>query len=350
MNHEYFDLALTGTTLKDLFACDPNQKTVVIDSSGNYGTTYSSLSNLETSPYIMNYKLLKDRRQNNEKVMIESIPLVLGAKDRIIQLFGENAFGEQLGFVDICDIYYISDVQTRIPTSKNDIANLSLSNSDLFFLYKGIKERNLNIIEENFKNKHHPLYKALIIKRIFSEKEFMKYCLNFGDAPFVYPLYGLSELSESASMKNSFQGTVYVLNKDMHYSIKENECYKHTFTCDLGIVSAKEFKPRILDSKLQNIKVILTQKRKFTGNFLAYLDSSNDFMINITKTSNDNEKGLIKIIGIYSDAEVCPEGHQLLYFIRENEEIDNSILKAFSIFDEDIILEVNYTSKYEISP
>lgn len=350
MNCEYFDLALEGTTINDMFTVDKNQKTVVLDFAGNYGTTYSSLSNLEKSPYISDFKIIRDKRKNNEKVLIESIPFILGAKDQIIQCFGINAFGEQLGFVDINEVHFISDIHSQIPTNKNEIAATDLSNSDLYYFYKSIKEKDLGILKDNFQDKKHPLYRALVIKNILDGREFSKICENFGRAPFVYPLYGLGEISESAALVNSFKGVIYVLNSELKHEIHNENEYKHTFTCDVGTIFTKEFKPRILDSKKQFVKVILTEKKKFGGNFLAFIDSSNDFKVNVDGDVNSPESEITKVIGIYSDAEVCPDGYQLLYFIKDNTEIIESDLRALSIFNSDIVLEINFKTKYNLEP
>lgn len=381
METEYFDLAIEGTALKDLFISDPNCKTVVVDASSIYGTTYPTISELEKSIYVSNIKITKDIRKEKEKVLIEACPLVIGANDKIIEKFGENAFGTSLDFIDITDIYFISDVKTRMPTSKNDIAALRLSNSDLFHFYKAIKEKDIQIIQKKFENIVHPLYKSL---SMLSKHDFETICDNFGRNAFIYPLYGLSEISECASFKNSFRGVTYVLNTDLTYINEENDEYKHVFKCDIGTIIAKDYIPRTLDRNRFNVRVILTPMQKFNGNFLAFIERPSEFNVKLYEngrnasnkdcdniSNQDRENILIencdsisneghinvakdfnatKVIGISSNAKVCPDGMQLLYFIRKNGEINDFDLQKLMISENDITLDVSFISEYDIMP
>ncbi|ELA42356.1 uncharacterized protein VICG_00454 [Vittaforma corneae ATCC 50505] len=348
MDEEFFDYAIEGTTLRELFEHDSSKRVVVLDRSANYGTTYSSLSALQYSPYVSDFRVLKDRLKGVKcKIRIESLPFLLGSKDKAVQQFKHTVFGSEIEYVEINEIYLFSSSFFKIPTSKNDIVALGLSKTDMFYLYKSIKNHDLGILRTRFSDKSHPIYRALVELEVFGPQDFRKYCENFGSTLFLYPAYGLSEISESVCMSNAFKGATYVLNKNLDYTVDNSREYSHRFTCDLGVIHAKEYLKQDLRRKPYHIRVILTQKQKFTGNFLGFIERPFDFVVTGNEEIHLSSK-YTRIIGINCLANVCDEGLQLLYFINEHNNVTNYEVESLSIYEKDILLDISYKTVYDI--
>lgn len=349
MDEEFFDLAIEGTTLKDLFEHDSSKRVVVLDKSANYGTTYPSPSALQHSPYISDFRVLKDNREGEAKykVKIESLPFLLGGKDKVVKQFKSKVFGSEVEYVEINEIYLFSNSFFKIPASKNDIMALGLSGADMFYLYRCIKDRDTGVLKTSFSNKSHPIYRAFVELEVFGPEDFRKYCENFGSTLFLYPVYGMSEISESVCMSNAFRGVTYVLNKTLDHTVDSSKEFSHRFTCELGIINTKEYSKQELKKKQYNIRVILTRKQKFTGNFLGFIEKPHDFVV-VGKDEGCLNSRYTKVVGINSLASVCNEGLQLLYFINEHNNVASYEIESLSIYEKDILLDMSYKTVYDI--
>lgn len=343
MEEAVFDLVIEGTTLKDLFLHECAQSVVVIDRAANYGSTYHSLSALAESSYISDFKIHKNEYSNNKyRIAIEALPFLLGKGDPVISKFSRKVFGNEVEYVDIKKIYYLEDSVFTLPTSKTDILDLIISKEDKFHFYKAIAEKSLGIIKENFSEKTHPLYKMLVEHSVFTETDFNNYCANFGSAPFLYPVYGISEISETACMSNSFNNVTYVLNKNLEEVCSTDTEYQHCFKCDLGIIKGKNVIRSTLKMKDWNIRVIITKEISFSGNFLMFL------RFPMVKNEIDSDSGIIKVISIDSSAEVCENGYQILYFMSDSSPIPDSALEKLELDNNDVYLDISFKAIYDI--
>lgn len=333
MEEELFDIAIEGTTLKSLFIPDEDKKVVVVDSAGNYGTTYSTIAALQESRYISDLRIHLSSYFECERrmLLVEAVPFVLFSKDRRI-----SEFSETVDFVNINDIYFFTGMTFhRIPTSKNDILKLGLSHEDIHSLYKSILNQDINIMKTNFSDRNHFIFKAFVEMRIFDDDEFRRYCQGFGEAVFVYPRYGISEISESLAMQNAFKGTTYIINKSLRMDFYENDEYKYVFTCDLGRAKAKEFRRNTLVQKEYFVRVIVIKKECLSGNFVGYIDNE--------------DSSVTEIICLDCDAEVCSDGYQIIYFINRCNEITDKMIEKLSGFSVDRVLDMSFKTVYDIS-
>lgn len=337
MEEEKFDCIIEGTTLKDLFISDSKKSIAVIEKTANYGTTYRSVKALSKSPYISDFKINKDVYSDKKQTLgIEAFPMLLGSQDNIVTKYKEKIFGTEIQYVEIKEIYFLSKEFFRLPVSKNELYELDISKEDKFYFYKAISSGNLEIMKENFSNKAHPLYKALVEMPIFEEHDFKRYCKGFGNAPFVYPVHGLSEISESFCMFNALRNVTFILNNTFSEDCDEKNDCKYKFTCDLGIIKADEIKRQDLKEKKRYLRVILTQKQRFAGNFLGFIQDKK------------SKLGFIKVIGINSIANVCQGEHQLLYFIKEDKEVVDEEIECLLINPKNILLDISFKTRYDI--
>lgn len=343
MGRDVYDIAIEGTTLKDIEQYESSGRVVVIDMSGNYGTTYRGIESLRGSPYINDLEVTKNTESvggTRLRVSVESLPFLLSYGDRVVESFKARVTGEMIEYVDIKDIFYISEDITRIPTSKNDILEIDVSDDDRFYMHKALMSADMSVLERNFGCKSHPVYQALAVCKVFGQRDLERVSRNFGSGIFVYPVYGISEISESVSMLNSFSGTTYVLNTTLRLVNAPPTDEYYIFTCDLGTLYAKKFKQQQLDKKEHFIRVVITYKQKFHGNFLAFLAPED--------LSGPCEGRFTKVIGLNSSAEVCNEGLQLLYFIRRCEKVTDREVQRLQIFEKDILVDLSFRAIYDI--
>lgn len=343
MEEEFFDTAVEGTTLCDLFVYSSSEKIAVLDTSATYGSTYSSVDALRASPYVSDLTILTER--DKPSVRIEAIPVVLGAQDSVVATFRKKVFENEMEYIHLKDIFLISDTLFRIPTSKNDIADLDLSFSDKFVLFKAIREQNMDILRGNFSDETHPVYRAFVDLEVFGEDDFVKFCEAFGQEAFVYPVYGHSEVTEAACMINAHKGVTYVLNKNLEHTVYDQEEYKHRFTCEFGTLHAKQLVRQKMERKEQYVRVILVREQKLSGNFLAFIEKPYDFL------DDDGDIRLksrfTTVLGLDSTAQVCDEGMQLLYFINTSDPIENQEVSVFSLGREDILIDVTFKALWD---
>ncbi|KAM0681176.1 hypothetical protein GINT2_000370 [Glugoides intestinalis] len=343
MEEAVFDLVVEGTTLKDLFLHNCSQSVVVIEKAANYGTTYHTLAELSESVYISEFKIHKNKYSNNNyRMAIEAFPFLLVKDDPLISKFSKKVFGNELEYVDIKKIYYLEDSLFILPISKTDIFDLNITKEDKFNFYRAIKEKSLDVLKNNFSEKTHAIYKMLVENSVFTEIEFKSYCENFGDASLLYPIYGISEISETACMSNSFNNVTYVLNKNLEEFTSHDIEYQHCFKCDLGIIKGKHIIRSALKRKDWNIRVIIIKEIPFPGNFIMFIK------VPLIKTGFKSDSEVIKVISVDSSAEVCENGYQIIYFVSDRSPIPDSTLKMLNINKNNVYLDLCFKTIYDI--
>lgn len=352
---ECFDLIIEGTTINDIFEFDASKTIAVVDKSRNYGTTYSKINDLFDSPFItdLNIKSKDEKTQSLDiTFIVETMPFLLSPSDNCVKRYSEKVMGDYIEYININDIFFISETQiTRIPTSKNDLLKIPISNTDRFYLMKALRDGDVSEFSEKFSDKNSMIYKALAELKIFEKNDLKKISLGFGDTIFVYPKYGLSELCEAACFRNAFKGVTYILNKTLEYSKSDEDEYKHLFTCDLGVIKAKDYKRQKLFPGKSFVRVVVTSKIKFNGNFLAYIDLfKNEFTLDME--GNDDEIGIdkyVKVIGLDSLTNVCNERLQIFYFIKKHSKVKDLDIKPLLLSENDILIDLSFTTKYDIN-
>jgi len=352
MAEECFDLAVEGTTLKDIRLFNTSKSVIVVDKAQNYGTTYIKMKDLKDSPYISNFEVKFESESikgSDFTFVVESLPFFLSPTDNSVKLFSEKVMGDFIEYAKVENIFFISESLVKIPTSKNDILKLEISRNDKFYLNQALAKADLSSLREHFSDKTNPIYRALVDLAVFSDQDLRKISLNFGFSAFIYPVYGISEISESACFRNSFRGTTYVLNKTLEYSeMCEDDEFRHLFTCELGTIRAKEYERQSLKPGKFYIRAILSSKIKFNGIFLAFIELNKDELALDFENPDSQDDKFVKVIGLDSSAHVCDKGLQVMYFIKRHSKIEDHELKKLLIFESDILIDLSFITKYDI--
>lgn len=344
MTIEYFDIAIEGTTLVDLKYFDKSlKKIVVVDKSSVYGTSYKSIDQLSKSKYISNLSVRINNLSENAEFTLESMPFLLGHSDETITKFNQKIFSREVEFISISNLYYISNSIDKLPGSKNEIALLNLSLEDSFYLFDYIKNLNLEKFKRNFSDRNHFLYKALVILKILNNYDLEMWSTGFGVAIYKYPIYGMTEISESACFINSFNaGTTYIIDENLSYETGTDE-YKHKINCELGTAYSREFQPNKLIKKKYHVRIIMANGKIFNGSFLAFIELDDG-----ANSSNETDSDCFtRVIGLDSCG-ICDEGHQIFYFIKEKSEVQDYELSKLKLSPENIILDLSFNTNYDI--
>lgn len=344
MNEEYFDLAIIGTTLNDLDFPIDNKKIVVIDDSGKYGTSYTSLSDLKISKYISDLYINKGNDEN--KFIIEALPFLLGISNPIVKKYRKKFMDEDIEYIEVPEILFIDKNIYKILQSKNDILILDLCNEDKFYLYSLYKNRDLLEFKNNFTDKSHFIYKAFVEMEIFSEKDFDSIFSSLNKPAFVYPKHGYTEICESISFLNALKGTTYLINKEVSYSLVNGE-YPHKFVCKLGTIYSKNVVSQKLSEGRYYIRIILISKKILKDKFLVFIKLN---IVNIVSTNNDSAVSdtYVKVIGLDESCGVCENGMQIIYLIKKYSMITDTELGMLEIRKDDVLLDVSYVTNYSI--
>lgn len=342
MEIEYFDIAIEGTTLASHHETDPTKKTIVIEPTNNYGSTYTSIDKLENSPYIKNLQI---HTNHGEYVVIEALPCFIKNNNKVAEKYRKKPYGGQMEFVDIFNVFFISKQGKIIKlfNNKTDIVNSDiLEDEDRFYLFDSLKKQDFSIFKDHLIRKiseSQPNIKTPqdnLIHKVFLQYELFDTHLitHFARVPYIYPVYGSSELCENISLINSLNGSIYLLSKDIKSSkSSEHEGYNHKFECEYGVIYSKDLIKNNLVEKSYYVKTILLKNSKFSGNFIAYIESTE----------------LIKVFSLDSKAKVCAPGHQLMYFIKEHNPITQDDIDILMINSFDILLDLDFTTKYDIN-
>jgi RAB protein geranylgeranyltransferase component A len=272
----------------------------------------------------------------------------LGRKDPTVRRFRHKFIDEEIEYAKINEIFFVKDDTFKVPTSKNDILKLNISDEDKFYLYKFLRFGNLAEFQNNFTNKSHFIFRIFVELMVFSKFDIKRISSSLNSNIFVYPIYGYSEISESVCLLNAYRGVTYLINETLTLEEVENE-YKYKFQCEFGTVFSKEFIRQSLIKEKYYIRVILTTKKKFGGRFLAFydLEEADSYFIDFKNTENHDK--YFKVIGLDSSCGICDENLQLLYFIKKYSEVTNSEVKMLNIYQADIILDISYSTNCDIN-
>lgn len=332
MEDDFFDIAIEGTTINNCHAAEKGCRVIVIDRKNNYGSTYTSLEKLRESPYIT---MLDIKKTFQDKIVVESLPFVLRPNHPIVKAYSRKPFGAPLQFVDIRDVFFIdSNFKTvRLPICKTDIITMSqLNNTDRFHLYDSIKNKDIAIFKRHLIrsiNESSIIYKIFIKYNIFNDD----FIANFGNTSYVYPVYGMGEISENISLINSLNGYSYLLNKDIKISeTGGKDDYRYKFECEFGVLYAKKFVRQDLREKAFYVRMLHVRNSMYNGNFMIYFEAEE----------------VIRIIGLNSTCKVAPAGVQTIYFIKEHSPVVQGDIDGFMVTNPDIITDISFRTVYDI--
>ncbi|ADM12519.1 RAB protein geranylgeranyltransferase subunit A [Encephalitozoon intestinalis ATCC 50506] len=349
---ELFDLGFEGTTVRDClrFQKEKTNDVIFFDDNGIYGSTYSGYSGLKNSKYIKNCILNKGSGES--KLLLEAFPAVFRPTDKHMPKLKETGMAEFLTLIEIKKHFYIdsSGKAHQIPYTRTEIADsdvLSLREKLLIgkTLRGGMAPNELyTLLSEKSRE--------ILINGIIGEdrdylEKMYRYIRNFGNTPFLYPQYGFKEISEMFSRSNSMCGAGYVLDSALKvtgrtreslgmFSPEENDGeeipseYMHRIDTTYGTIFTKRI-IRAKNEKLTGYVRVINTRRPTLGKTF--------FALALRET-------LMKVIGLNSDTDCCPEGTYLIYIIKKDKPVDEEDLKLLHMEEKDIIEDISYQTKF----
>ncbi|KAI4291321.1 Rab GDP dissociation inhibitor [Pancytospora philotis] len=332
MEEDFFDVAVEGTTLSDCQYPEAGSRVIVLDRAGNYGTTYTALSRLQTSPYISGLVAAKPAP---EKITVEALPFVLRPTNPLVQAYLAKPFGSELEYVRIGDVFFIDarSACVRLPNSKTDIVEMGeLSNADRLLLHEAVRSRDIVPFKRHVIRSYSEddvLYKIFARYNVFGND----FLARFGGAQFVYPVYGLGEISENISLTNSLNGYAYLLNSGIEMAeVSDRGEYRYRFTCEYGALYTKRFVRQQLREKTSYVRMLHVHAARCRGNFLAYLEADE----------------LVRIIGLDSKTKTCAPDVQILYFIKDRSPVSQENIEQFGVTHEGTVVDLAYKTVYDV--
>lgn len=337
-------MAVEGTSLRAAHDFDCSKKTIVLENRGNYGSTYSSVDRLASSPYIETESVRMNccSLQKEQNVLLEALPFVLPAKHPDVLSYTDGPFGSPVEYAEIRDVFFVasSGEIVKLPVTKTEIvAAAYLSNEERFYLYDGIKKRDVSEYKKYLMDTHES---SSLSRRIFAEYNLFDDNMvdNFGHAPYLYPAYGMGSLCENISLLKAVQGCVYLVNSTLKFvGTSEHDEYKYKFECEYGTFYSKEFYEEKLERKRFFIRILLLREPvipgmpTMTGNFIAYIEAEE----------------LVKVIGLDSRAQVCPEGTRLFYIIKSKSPVRSADLELLRVAGHSVLLDMEFETAYDVN-
>nr|AGE94901.1 rab gdp dissociation inhibitor [Encephalitozoon cuniculi] len=350
---ELFDLGFEGTTIRDSlrFRREGTFNAIVFDSNNSYGSTYHGYSGLKKSKYIDECVLNKGT--GDARLLLEAFPAVFRPTDRHIPELQETGMMEFLHLIKIQKHFYVdpSGKTYRIPYTKTEIADsdaLSLKEKNLVGRLLNGKLSLEELYESLSENTREVLTNGVVCDGRNHGERMARYMRNFGDVPFLYPQHGLKEISEMFSRCNSMCGAGYVLDSALVISNKTKETldmfslkqkdgktvppeYMHRIDTSYGTIFTKRIIRAENKELVSHVRAINTEREVLAKTFFAFVQ---------------RETTSMKVIGLSSDTECCPEGTYLTYVIKADEPVTEEDLKLLHVEEKGVIEDISYQTKF----
>lgn len=247
---------LTETAISSILSSNPNVKILHLDTNQSYGNEFSTfnykqlLSHFESKKNLINIKSQEnisefDKKclEKNREFNIDLTPKLLLQDSPMKDFLLNNKIQDMVSFTSIKGSYLFTDKLHSIPTNETQ----SLKSSAIGFMQKykvikffwnirrlfdsdtiDIKNTMLNefksygLNEESIDFIGHAIALNLDDKYLNEPagntyKRIIRYISSLisydnSESPYIYPLYGLSELCQSFARKSALNGTVFMLN------------------------------------------------------------------------------------------------------------------------------------------
>lgn len=353
---ELFDLGLEGTTVGDCLRLRSEGTTnaIVFDACGAYGSTFPGYSGICSSKYVRSCSL--NRGRGDAKILLEAFPAVFRPADELLPELRQAGMMELVEFIKIEQHLYIdaSGKAYKIPHSKTEVADSDV----LSLLEKSLVGKLLRgrMSFEEFSGSLSSEARQVLVCGIAGGAEnkgwrMARYARNFGNVPFLYPRHGIKEISEMFSRCNSMCGVGYVLDPDLkvterseateHMFCQEQEDggpippeYLHRIDTSYGVIFTKRLVRAEHQERAVHVRAINTRKAIFGKTFFAVVQG----------------EAPMKVIGLNSDSECCPEGTYLIYVIRTDRPASEEDLALLQIDGEDVIEDISYQTRFWFEP
>jgi RAB protein geranylgeranyltransferase component A len=318
-DHKY-TLIYKGTRIEDCISLRVNigSKVLVVDTKDNYGTTYEGI---ETSEYTKKLKILK---QSGERFLYESIPRVVRLSDGIFRVVNEMNIVPFLNFIRINDHFYIKEDGTvfKVPNCKAEIANAEFLNyKEKRILVKFIEGKiGLDeVLEEVRKESLDVMVRGVCGKKKIEDQIFKRYCVNFGNPPFVYPVNGWKDISEAMSRCHALNGVSYLIDKDIEIERKERGCIIKSV---YGEISGDVYvEPKMKEGDVKYYRVVHISSKFHSGRFYGTFDGEE----------------IINCLCLDSSTETCEENRWIVYLWKHENEISDEDIARIGLRGEVIL-------------
>lgn len=340
-NTEFFDYIILGTGLTEtavscILSRNRDTKVLHIDRNDTYGSEFATLQykqlemHFNRSPALDSVFLEQDRHFN-----VDLTPKLLLQDSRMKDFLLENGIHELVSFASIKGSFIYTDRLHSIPTSETeslrssvvsltqkyrvikffwhvrkyfDDTNITMKRTMLEeFQSFGLSEESMSFIGHaialNLNDEY--LYQS---PRITYDRlvRYVSSIISYEStqSPYIYPLYGLSELCQSFSRKAALSGALFMLRADIktiegnRIALVDPNGESHVFVGGHVIADPRYYKDsRVAKEIIRCIAVLKKGK----------LDSRNIiFMKKHLKRKND-----VFCVVLGSDEYACPEDHEI---------------------------------------
>lgn len=354
--YEMFDLAFEGTAVRDClrYQEEGTECGIVMDTNETYGSTYKGYLKLKHSRYVRNCVLHKSLGGGTgSEVLIEALPCLVRPSDGNLLKIKKTGMMELLQFIKIENHFYIdvSGGVHRIPYTRTDIAEssiLSLREKSLFNRFLGGRVGIDELVGSLSERTRLFLTEGIMCCGETDAGTLERYVRNFGNVPFIYPQYGLKEISEVFARSNSMCGTAYVLDPDLCITTRTGD-NEELFVQPLGITAAQTHTYRI-DTKYGTVFAKRVQ-RSLPDGVVSYVRVVNirNPVLGETFFASVHREEIMKVIGINSDSECCHKNTYLVYVIKTHSHVTEDDLRFLGIQDTSVIEDISYETVFSFS-
>ncbi|KAF7682756.1 Rab GDP-dissociation inhibitor [Astathelohania contejeani] len=322
-----FKIIYEGTTIKDSIEVRKYipESIIVIDKQENYGSSYTDIASLAASKYVHGLKIFKEPPSNTQ-LTIEAMPQLLRMNDPCVTVIKKLGIAPFLKFAKIEHVFYFKDKVYPIPHNRGEIAiSEFLSNRDKFYLNRDLNGEYLRLTHYINQENVGILLKGITGRHDAHLPTLERFINNFGNTPFLYPVYGMKEITEMIARCNAISGVNYLISSDLE---KSNNVIKSK----LGVVKGEKYISGLFKKgKCRYIRVVNTKQFLFFKSYYAVFDGPE----------------LINCICLDSTAKTCAPGTYLLYFWKYESEICIEELMKIGLKKESIIADFSYRNEIE---
>lgn len=327
-----FNFGYKGTSINSLLNAFNHKvdSLIVFDYTDVYGTT-CKLEDLKNSELIENLKLTKMTYPN---CLVENIPKLFLGNGELIRRLKQVEMHQGIDFLEISDHLYIDENLNvhKLPYCDFDILNskwLTIQEKTAFchLVHQDIP---YETFESLLNARSLEIFKGFfdIFGHTYKIADFL---FLFGDAPFRYPTYGESEVSNQLSRILAFRNIAFYVNKDLNYKKINNH---HELE---GVHGTATFKELIEDDEsVKSLKqfcfrVVLLNKPFISKTFFSVLKMADQ---------------IINVFSLDHSTRVCPENTFLVYFYSD-QKLPENLFNYLMIEEKCILNDVSFCSKNE---
>lgn len=337
---ELFDYIILGTGLTEtaiscMLSKKKDIKVLHIDKNDTYGSEFATLQYKQLEKHFNSSEFNAEFLGQDRHFNVDLTPKLLLQDSRMKEFLLENEIHELVSFTSIKGSFMYTDRLHSIPT--NEAESLRSSVVSLMQKYKvikffwhvrsyfddcsipmkdtmleefqsfGLSEESINFIghaialnlDDSYLLKSPRITYDRIVKYVSS-------IVSYDDmqSPYIYPLYGLSELCQSFSRKAALNGVLFMLRADIK-KIEKNEIFlvdpngdSHYFTAKTIIADPRYYGDSRVTKKIIRCIAILRKGRLESRNII--------FMKDQLGRKND-----VFCVVLGSDEYACPKGYEI---------------------------------------